>query len=542
MIRKWVGQTNNDAFYEAADKYGLLIWDDLSLANPVDGPNPADDAMFEENAIDKVRRIRSHPSVTFYVGRNESNPPEPLNTHLAALTAKYDGPRVYFPNSAGAPVGSGSGHGYTLSNPGTGSNNGIRNYFNDVALTLRSECGIPNVPTAESLKKFLEDENLWPMNDVWGLHDMGFFMNGPINPYMETIKTYSSKQFTVPSSSLNLINESQVGPNNPVANPNYNSQDPTSFINPANLATWRVYKDAIFALADELADRFTIDEFSTIAQMINFEHHKGLFEGLATRRGNGLLMWMSQSSWPSFMWQTYDYFLDTNGGYFGVKAGNQATHAVWDPRDDKIYLNNATPNTYQTIVSYKLYDLNGQLLKDESYSKTLGPDAYGIGLGNDDTAIPVTADFAASATPLVFIELTVYDAATGEELGRNVYWHNKDEYQNYKSLESLQKVSLTASVSARSTVAENVVRGGGNELYTITLTNNTNTPVVQTRIRTISSATGEDVLPVFYSDNYFALMPGESRTITVDFAGKYLEGGSPSFELSGWNTATATIG
>jgi hypothetical protein len=64
---------------------------------------------------------------------------------------------------------------------------------------------------------------------------------------------------------------------------------------------------------------------------------------------------------------------------------------------------------------------------------------------------------------------------------------------------------------------------------------------VQTRIRTISSATNEDILPAFYSDNYFSLMPGESKTITVDFHPKYLESGQPVFELSGWNTKAEII-
>ena len=37
-------------------------------------------------------------------------------------------------------------------------------------------------------------------------------------------------------------------------------------------------------------------------------------------------------------------------------------------------------------------------------------------------------------------------------------------------------------------------------------------------------------------------MPGESKTITVEFNPKYLKGGHPVFELSGWNTKAETIG
>jgi hypothetical protein len=61
------------------------------------------------------------------------------------------------------------------------------------------------------------------------------------------------------------------------------------------------------------------------------------------------------------------------------------------------------------------------------------------------------------------------------------------------------------------------------------------------RIRSISTATYEDILPAFYSDNYFSLMPGESKTVTVEFNPSHLKGGLPIFELSGWNTTVEAI-
>ena len=37
------------------------------------------------------------------------------------------------------------------------------------------------------------------------------------------------------------------------------------------------------------------------------------------------------------------------------------------------------------------------------------------------------------------------------------------------------------------------------------------------------------------------LQCGESKTVTVEFNPKYLKGGQPVFELSGWNTKVETI-
>ena len=79
MIRNWVGQTGDDEFYEACDRHGIVVWQDFWLANPWDGPDPDDDALFMANATDLVIRIRNHPSVGLYCGRNEGYPPKPLD-------------------------------------------------------------------------------------------------------------------------------------------------------------------------------------------------------------------------------------------------------------------------------------------------------------------------------------------------------------------------------------------------------------------------------------------------------------------------------
>ena len=82
MVRTWVGQIGDNELYEAADRNGILVWQDFWLANPWDGPDPEDEAMFMSNARDTVRRIRNYPSVALYCGRNEGDPPASLNTAL----------------------------------------------------------------------------------------------------------------------------------------------------------------------------------------------------------------------------------------------------------------------------------------------------------------------------------------------------------------------------------------------------------------------------------------------------------------------------
>ena len=492
MIRNWVGMTNHEGFYEACDKYGILVWDDFWLANPVDGPPPDDEVMFHENAIDKIRRIRSHTSLAVYCGRNESHPPETIDRDLATLTTALDGSRFYFPNSAMAPVGSGGG--YSLAMPG--GTRGVKQYFDDVTSpVLRSERGIPNVPNLESLKKFVKPENLWPISEVWALHDWTYHMNGPANTYMHALMTYLGGDFEIP---IDRVQGGKPEESDPV---------------------YQEYKAAIAKMCAEAGESWTIEDFSRAAQLINYDNHRGMFEALATRRANGLLMWMSQSSWPSFMWQTYDFYLDTNGGYFGSKAGNQPTRAVFDPRDNSILLANASARSFENVETVvELFDLGGTLVSSQSYkTAALEADSYGVEIA--------AADFSASKTDIVFLRLTLKDNA-GETLGANTYWHNRAEYQDYRALNSLPKAAVSLDVSASDILECDNIR------YMLTVQNGS-IPALGVRIR-LTGENGTDVLPVFYSDNYLTMLPGETRVITAEFDSTRLCG-APVWELSGWN-------
>ncbi|MBR3059821.1 MAG: hypothetical protein IKG89_04335 [Oscillospiraceae bacterium] len=161
MIRNWVGMVGREEFYDACDRYGILIWDDFWLANPVDGPDPEDEAMFLRNAEDKLRRVRRHPSVALYCARNEGFAPESLDRGLRALCGEWDGTRPYLPHSA---LGTVSGFGpYHSAGP--------EYYFGHTYHTLHSERGMVNIPSLESMEAMLGPEHRWPIDEVWALHD-----------------------------------------------------------------------------------------------------------------------------------------------------------------------------------------------------------------------------------------------------------------------------------------------------------------------------------------------------------------------------------
>jgi beta-galactosidase/beta-glucuronidase len=184
MIRNWVGQDDDDALYEAADKHGIVIWQDFWLANPWDGPDPDDNAMFMQNATDLVERIRNHPSVGLYCGRNEGYPPKPLNDGLIKLISTEHPGLHYIPNSAWDVVSGG----------GPYQAKSQKFYFEQRATEkMHSELGMPNIVTMDSLKQMMPESAMWPQNDVWGMHD--FTLDGAQNgaSYREMLeKSYGS--------------------------------------------------------------------------------------------------------------------------------------------------------------------------------------------------------------------------------------------------------------------------------------------------------------------------------------------------------------
>ncbi|HET6929694.1 MAG TPA: LamG-like jellyroll fold domain-containing protein, partial [Candidatus Acidoferrum sp.] len=71
IIRNWVGQSTEEVFYDLADEYGLLVWNDFWASTQNYNIEPEDPALFLENARDTIARFRNHPSIAIWCGRNE---------------------------------------------------------------------------------------------------------------------------------------------------------------------------------------------------------------------------------------------------------------------------------------------------------------------------------------------------------------------------------------------------------------------------------------------------------------------------------------
>ena len=97
-----------------------------------------------------------------------------------------------------------------------------------------------------------------------------------------------------------------------------------------------------------------------------------------------------------------------------------------------------------------------------------------------------------------------------------------------KQLRSLPKTHIDATTD---------IKG---EQATVTLANLGNAPAVMLRLN-LKCGDGEQILPVIYSDNYLHLMPGESRTINIEWKTEDARGTKPMIEISGTNVSKMTV-
>ena len=79
----------------------------------------------------------------------------------------------------------------------------------------------------------------------------------------------------------------------------------------------------------------------------------------------------------------------------------------------------------------------------------------------------------------------------------------------------------------------------GQRLVTVTLHNPTKSVALMAHLQLRRQHSGERVLPVFYSDNYISLVPGESRSVTIQADAKDFSGEEALVVVDGWNVTVA---
>ena len=271
------------------------------------------------------------------------------------------------------------------------------------------------------------------------------------------------------------------------------------------------------------------------ADLLNYESTRAMFEAFRVNvpQTTGIIQWMLNAARPSIYWQLYDYYMQPNAAYYAVRRANAPIQLIYDYRQRAVLAVN------ETLEPAEL----------KAYMQTVAPDMYTtrrttvtVQPGQVVKAFDVVTHPAAGtfiflqATDAEDHELTATEYFLPDELD-DYDWGKTDwtttpivRYASYRSLDELPSVSCEATVRCVDMSANR---------YEVTLRNPSKAVAFFIRLAARDAAGGL-LCPVFWSDNYVTLAPGQQRTITCTLP-TAPEKPATHITLEGWNVQNTSI-
>ena len=499
---RFEGKLEDDHFLELCDRLGILVMAGWCCCDRWENWaewDAEDERVAAESLRDQIRRLQRHPSVFTWLYGSDFPPPPKVEEAYLRILKDCD-----WPNPS---VSSASGKSTTVGQSGM-KMTGPYEYVAPSFWYLDTERGGahgfntetspgPAIPPIESLRLMLPEDHLWPVDSVWEYHAGGM------------------------SDTLSVFTE---------------------------------------ALDRRYGASTTVEEYSRKAQIQAYESHRAMMEAYGRNKytSTGVIQWMLNNAWPSMIWHLYDWYLRPGGSYFGVKRACEPLHVQYSYDDRSIVVVNSR---YEPIPGLEVEARVFNLDMAEKFSRKAMVDA-----GPDSSTRVFTLPEVAGLTSTYFLSLRL---ESGSELvSRNFYWlstkaetldwerSDRDEsgqyqistwtptktFADYTALGTLPPVDLVVTAQSE--------RGETDSSTTVTLRNPSPALAFGIRLKVDRATSGrvarrarrdDEVLPVLWQDNYFPLLPGETRKVTAAYKTKDLGRSSPIVEVEGWNVKRTRV-
>ncbi|GAA3766745.1 glycoside hydrolase family 2 protein [Terriglobus aquaticus] len=261
-------------------------------------------------------------------------------------------------------------------------------------------------------------------------------------------------------------------------------------------------------------------DFARKAQMANYEAFRAMYESRnATMFQNttGVITWMSHPAQPSFVWQLYHYDLEPNASLFAVRKAAEPVHVQMNEALRTVQVvNNEPVNLAGLRLTQTVYRLDGSVSHRSTRPLDIVPAS--------STVTVNTLWVDPHISEVYFLKLDL-ENADRKLLSTNFYWKNVAQ-DDFTLLDQVPPANLTVIATARQ-VNQNTV-------LDVTITNPGASVALLAHLQLHRKSDNARVLPVFYSDNYLCLAPGESRQLTIEANTRNLAGG-PLLLLDGYN-------
>ena len=486
------GKLEGDEFFDLADKTGVLViagWCCCDRWEKWDTWGTRDLDIATASLRTQILRLRSHPSLMLWMNGSDFPPPAKVEEAYIKVLKETNWPNPYVSSASAMPTLVTGASGVKMTGPydyvppsywitDTNSYGGAFSFMTETSPG-------PAIPLKSSLVKMIPADQLWPVNDVWNFH---------------------------------------AG-----AGEDFN-----------NLKHYNEAMSAIYGAPKNL------DDYERKSQAMAYDGERAMFEAYARNkyRSTGLIQWMLNNAWPSVVWHLYDYFLQPAGGYFGTKKACEPLHVQYSYDNRSV---NVVNNLYRDFpgltVTVALYDFDSH---QEFFRKaTLKSQADSV---QQAMIIPEPSP----APRISFLKLTLEDRS-GHLLDSNFYWlpaklssfnwdlddTNKHayysavtSYEDFTLLNQLPRAQLEPAATLEPAQSGDAVR--------VRLHNPSKHLAFQIRLGIRKQNHDDEVLPVFWEENYFSLLPGESRVIAAHYQvhdlGSHLE-----LDVEGWNMDEFTI-
>jgi hypothetical protein len=272
----------------------------------------------------------------------------------------------------------------------------------------------------------------------------------------------------------------------------------------------------------------SLADFVRKSQLANYEAFRAMYEGRFAKLFHpvtGVITWMSNPAQPSFVWQLYSHDLEPNASLFATREACEPIHIKMNQNDWHLMVVNNTPKTLKGLrARTSVYNLDGTL----AYAHT-----DKIVAASEAVTDAGEIAFPEKLSPVHFVKLELRDR-WNRLISDNFYWRAPmDQPDNFQALNQLPMVPLDISASSHGK--------DGKYLLDVSVHNPTRSVALMTHLQLRRAQSGLRVLPVFYSDNYISLLPGETRTLTIEAASADLNGEAPLLAVDGWNVTVPAV-
>ena len=478
---RFEGRMERDEYFDMADRLGILImpgWTCCDAWEKWAQWTPEQMTIAAASLADQITRLRNHPSVFVWLYGSDNPPPPNVETmYLQILKDKnWPNPSLSSASATATTVTGASGVKMTGPYDYVPPNYWLTDTTAGGAYGYNTETSPgPVIPTLESLKRFIPADHLWPIDEYWNYHA-------------------GRERFS----------------------------DISKFIN---------------GLEQRYGKAENLQDFLRKSQAMNYEAERAMFEAYGRDKytSTGVIQWMLNNAWPSLIWHLYDYYLVPSGAYFGTKKACEPLHVQYSYDDNSVVIVNGKAQSHAGLkVKATVYDIDAK----ERASQDLTLD-----VAADSSVLAMQLPKFGNISPAYFLKLELYES--GKLVSDNFYWLStkpdvldwankldtvytpQSAYADLTGLNSLPPVKVTLRYSHSGE--------GANKVIHAFVQNPSACIAFMIHLR-LANKNGDDVVPIFWDDNYFSLLPGEKREVRARFDGGK-SGIAPVLTLDGWNVA-----